>query len=456
MTPQILGPAKPAVHKESGLMPDRKTGVLLGCLMMVVYNANGREIGSYDSQPTKFAARELLLRGTLGLNHQVGASPLLIERPAFVLARDGRYRSAYSPVPAMAAAAIAWPAWKAGLIDIRGDRGAKIIAVLGASVQTAAAVMLAFYTVRRRLPRAAAFALACGLGLGSGYWHTVSQTLWQHETAIFGLSISVFALTALRPESRPHLLVLAGVGLALAVTSRFQLVPAVLFLLAGTLCVAGVRRAMVPAAITLGAVGVLIMMNIRWFGSPLGAAPLLEAIHPAVHATSRSFDPTVGGFLGLLFSPNRGLLVYSPVVGVALIALAKVGRNGWQSILPWCALAAVAQYAAYGSYSVWWGGHTYGPRYMLDVLPLLVPLAALAVGSIRLRRPLGLIAVAAMSWSVVVAGTGAFVYPHERWNVDPSDVDRNHERLWDWSDLQIVRCWRAGPSDRNLDLLVKE
>ena len=33
--------------------------------MFAVYNANGREIGSYDSQPTKFAARELLLRGTL-------------------------------------------------------------------------------------------------------------------------------------------------------------------------------------------------------------------------------------------------------------------------------------------------------------------------------------------------------------------------------------------------------
>ena len=43
--------------------------------LLVVYNANGREIGSSDSQPTKFAAREFLLRGTLSLNHVIGATP---------------------------------------------------------------------------------------------------------------------------------------------------------------------------------------------------------------------------------------------------------------------------------------------------------------------------------------------------------------------------------------------
>jgi hypothetical protein len=358
-------------------------------------------------------------------------------------------------VPAIAAAAIAWPVWKAGLIEIRGARGAKVIAVLGASVQTAAAVVLAFYTVRRHLPRAAALAIACALAFGTGYWHTVSQTLWQHETAVFGMALSVFALTALRPESRVPLL-LAGAGLALAVTSRLQLAPAVLMLLAGTVFVAGLRRALIPMAITLGAVAVLAMTNIRWFDNPLGAAPLLEALHPTVHATTRSFDPMADGFPGLLFSPNRGLLVYSPVVAVAFIGVPIVVRQGRHSMPVWCLMAAVVQYATYGSYAVWWAGHTYGPRYMLDVLPLLVPLAERAIGFIRLRRPLGMLTLAAMTWSVVVAGTGAFAYPDDRWNVNPADVDRNHERLWDWSDLQIVRCWRVGPSPGNFELYVRE
>ena len=44
---------------------DRLTAAGLFITLLLVYNSNGREIGSYDTQPTKFAARELLLRGTL-------------------------------------------------------------------------------------------------------------------------------------------------------------------------------------------------------------------------------------------------------------------------------------------------------------------------------------------------------------------------------------------------------
>ena len=122
--------------------------------MFVIYNANGREIGSYDSQPTKFAARELLLRGTLGLNYVVGFTPELAKRSAFARRRDGRYRSAYSPVPAVIAAAITWPLWQTGLVDMRAPRAPSLISALS---QLAAACRwlsaLAFLTARTRLSR---------------------------------------------------------------------------------------------------------------------------------------------------------------------------------------------------------------------------------------------------------------------------------------------------------------
>jgi hypothetical protein len=65
---------------------------------------------------------------------------------------------------------------------------------------------------------------------------------------------------------------------------------------------------------------------------------------------------------------------------------------------------------------------------------------------------IGALGAAALAWSIAVAATGAFVYPHDRWNTDPVSVDRHHERLWDWSDPQIVRCWKAGPSPVNFTL----
>jgi hypothetical protein len=50
--------------------------------------------------------------------------------------------------------------------------------------------------------------------------------------------------------------------------------------------------------------------------------------------------------------------------------------------------------------------------------------------------------------SVLVQIVGAFYFPSPRdvdWNATPTDVDRAHERLWDWRDHQLVRLLRNGP-----------
>jgi hypothetical protein len=430
---------------------DAGAALVLAAALFVVYNMNGRELANFDSQPTKYAARELLVRGTLGLNHVVGRSPDLVNRSGFVLARDSRYRSAYSPVPAVAAAAIAWPLWKIGAVDIRAPLAPSLIAALAASLVTAAAAALVFLMARRRLALPGAAILAIGFGLGTGLWPTVSQTLWQHETAILGLTMAMFAFT--RDEIRLREAVLIGAGLALAGSSRMQLAPSILIVIAGVGVRAGRGTFALAATITGTAAVGMMFLNLRWFGSVLGAAPMLEALHATVHHEAYSFAFNAEGLAGLLVSPNRGLLVFSPVVLIAA-AGAPALRGRWTNPLRWCAMAAAAQYLFYGSYSVWWGGHTYGPRYMLDVLPLLAPLGV--EGLAHLRAPLGRgLAAAALTWSIVVSATGAFSYPHERWNLNPVNVDRFHERLWDWSDPQIVRCWQVGLSPQNFNLVTR-
>ena len=100
--------------------------------MFLVYNANGREIGSYDSRPTALAARELLVRGTLRLDHPVAVTPEYATRWGFIRDRVGHFRSIYSPVPALIGAAIAWPAWKTGLIDVQAPLGPPLLAKIAA------------------------------------------------------------------------------------------------------------------------------------------------------------------------------------------------------------------------------------------------------------------------------------------------------------------------------------
>jgi hypothetical protein len=89
---------------------------------------------------------------------------------------------------------------------------------------------------------------------------------------------------------------------------------------------------------------------------------------------------------------------------------------------------------------------------MLDVLPLLVPVAAAGFERIARRRSVAAVAAASLAWSIGVAALGAFVYPAEQWNTDPESVDQHHERLWDWRDAQIARAAHAGWNPNNFAL----
>ena len=171
-----------------------------------------------------------------------------------------------------------------------------------------------------------------------------------------------------------------------------------------------------------------------------------------MHATSGSFGSPWQGGLGLLLSPSRGLLIFSPVVLVCVAGLRAAAREGWRGPLAWCLAAAVAQFALYACYSVWWGGHTYGPRYLVDMLPLLIPIAAEGATVLARSRLSSVVAAGALAWSVALAATGAFCYPAERWNTSPDEVDVRHERLWNWRDPQFVRCWTTGLSPQNFAL----
>jgi hypothetical protein len=431
----------------------RTTWLTCGALFLalaVVYNANGREIGGSDSQPTKFAARALALRGNLRLDEDVRRLPLLAERASFAKDLKGRYRSAYSPVGAMFGGVTAVVLRALGA-DLEAPRAPNLIAVITASALTAAAVCLVFLTLSRLVSRGLALAVAIGLGAGTNFWALHSQTMAQHDVVVFGLALALFNWT--RPNGtleRRHLW-MGAIGLALAVTARTQVVPLVGLMGLGLLVRVGWRRALGPLALAVGLLAVLLATQWRWFGHPLGAMPMLESLHPDVHAVSGSLgrDPWIGA-AGLLVSPSRGLFVYSPVAIIALLGIVPALRSLREHGLGWALAGAFALYVGYSLYAVWWGGHSYGPRYMLDLIVVLTVPAAVALERVLCGRAARALSVVALVWSVVATGTGAFFA--DTWNTQPASVDRHHERLWDWHDPQILRAWQSGLHPQNFNL----
>lgn len=419
------------------------------------YNANGREIPSYDSQATKFLAVEIAKRHTLSLGHVVGRIPALADRAAFAKDLRGNYRSAYPLPSALAAGATAWILSAVRLIDLDAPLAAQLVAKVTASWLTALTVVCAFLTAARRLPTRQAAVLALGLGLGTNLWTGVSQTLWQQETALLSIMAAVLLLDTATPSVLRALAV--GALLGFAGWARLQFAPTIAVLMVSVLIRWGMKAAVAAVLPLLAFAGVAIGINLTWFGHPLGALAALETLHPSVHAVRGSFEskPWLSA-AGLLFSPSRGLLVFSPVVAIAAAGLAEAIRGRSDSPLRWSLIAAIGQFVLYCLYKVWWAGHSYGPRYALDLLPLLVPLAIAGFPAVTKSRALTTIAAVALIWSVTVSAAGAFVYPAEQWNIDPSDVDRRHERLWDWRDSQIMRTLHSGPSSQNYDLFTMD
>jgi hypothetical protein len=240
-------------------------------------------------------------------------------------------------------------------------------------------------------------------------------------------------MVTLAAASRP-LLVCFAIGMAVSVVVR--------------------RAPHRAAAFGLGAGLVVLAVWVYDDASAFGPAELgrsrLESaeVHQTLHdvPSARNANP-LEGLAGLLVSPNRGVLIFMPVALVAALGVRRAWRDAggdrWQVLLPTAAFVV-----GWSSYAVWWGGHSYGPRYAAD---LVVPLAlmagpALTAPTVRMASRLGRwMVLMLLAWSLGVQAIGAFGYPGGNWNGAPRDVDRAHDRLWDWRDSQIARTLGAVP-----------
>ena len=432
-----------------------RTAWLLFGALLVIYNSNGREIGAVDSQPTKFTARELAVRGTFRLDRVVDAQPGFARRPAFVRTY-GHYLSAYPLLPAMLAAVPAALLHWTHVVDMDAPLAPNLIAVITASLLTAGAVALVYLALTRLVTPRLALAVAIALGIGTNYWPVVSRTLWQHETVAFGLALAVLCWLRPSTEIRPRQIWMGGLGLAMAGAARPQTSLMVALLLAWIVARVGARRAWPAGAVVAAAAIVVLFVNDVWFGSWMGGVMHTEAASAMTHGVGGTFSGRLfEGLAGLLVSPSRGLLIFSPLAATFGVGALKKSAASREFDLRWLVLAVCGQLLVYSFYSVWWAGHTFGPRYTLDLLVPAAPLAALGAATVARARIGRAIMSLLLLWSIGVAMGGAFIYPAERFNTDPDEIDAHHDRLWSIRDSQLVRLMHTPISPQNFELFTR-
>lgn len=426
------------------------TALLLVLASFLVYNVNFREVSAADTIPARLLPVELIRHQRLDLDHYFQNAPQ--GRPGYYWVQfvGGHYRSSYPIAPAFLASPIylvpvilgAGDHWI--VINVLSKLAASLMAALSVGLVYLAAMNLGVPLVDRER---AALAVALVYAVATSTWSVSSQGLWGHAPAQLAMATATYALV--RPPGRPVLSGLAGLATGVMLACR---PPTALLAAAITTYVLRTSsRQNVVRYLGLGGAVVLAVLvyNAAIFDSPQGGYAEINQTHAKWHGVERTWTSALGpGLLGLLVSPSRGLFLYSPILLLALPGIIMSVRRRMPGILLYLSVGLLASLLLLGCYTVWWGGQSFGPRLLSDFLPAAVLLMMPVWSMVWNSRPWRALVVALFAFSVLVHAVGAFYYPSPvevEWNTTPKDVDKAHERLWDWRDTQLLRLLWNGP-----------
>ena len=166
-------------------------------------------------------------------------------------------------------------------------------------------------------------------------------------------------------------LVLSGVSAGLAILTRHEMILAAA-VIGGWIALRGPSGGWTAARAYLAGLvpPSVVWLALNWwrFGNPFESGYLRDS-------TPGFGGAVTEGAAGFLFSPYASIFLYCPIVILSIPAVRAMWRRNRAATVMFAALFCVC-FALYASLGNWMGGRSYGPRYLVPLLPALVlPLA---------------------------------------------------------------------------------
>ena len=308
-----------------------------------------------------------------------------------------------------------------------------------ASLFTAAAVALLFVYCRKTLSLPKAVLLAVLFAFGTSAYSTASRGLWQHGPSMLLFFAALLVYDRLPEYGSPGALILGGI-----VGFSYCIRPSNLLIILGfaALIAIDARRRLLP----------------YFAGAAVGVAPLFVYDLLAFGTWSNDYYRMAQYYLwhaplslrvygDILISPSRGLFIFSPFI-LALLYRVISGRcrrrYPWSRLEILLGLSCIVWFLGVGRLPEWWGGGSYGPRLLCELLPCLTVLLIPVVQNLSLERSCGArMATAAFilagAFSVALHVRGATSWRATNgWNTRPPDINQAPERARSWSDPQFL------------------
>jgi len=357
---------------------EARHAVILFLVIWAVYNSNSARVGMIDGIPAPQMAISLLRQGNMDLDEYL-TTYRENDRRVGLMHANGHWISRWPPGTALFC--VPFYALPVALGIEEPSLDDDMLAKLTASTLTAASAVFVFLCLRRFASRRGATWMTIAYALGTAAFHISAQDTWAHAPAQFCLAAVLYIVLGESRRRAWHLL--AGFLIGLMVATRPPSVALAIPLLLWIAYRNGIRIGVWYALGGLLPALFLAGYNIHYFGTPGFAG----------------YDKIVGGgwdlgglpkaFLGLLVSPNRGMLVFSPFLLFCIYG-AGVGLRQEDPRYRMLALALVIGLLSHllltASWRAWHAILSYGSRYSTDALPYWALCGGFAIDRIRSRR----------------------------------------------------------------------
>ncbi len=421
--------------------------LLIFSLFLIGYLINGKLIGSGDTVPARYLPLSVLREGDFDLDefrflyspdallphdpirHFV-IPPKEASPPYYLQNMNGHYVSIY-PVGSAILALPFYLLSALGTVNVQSLVIVELEKVSAASIVALSAMVL-YAALRLLIGERIALLATIAYGFGSSSLSASSQALWQHGGSQLALAGSLYCLIRARKDSRWA--ACAGFPLGFALICRPSdigiVLPLVLYVLIYY------RHAIWPFLISgLPPALFQILYNIIYFSHPLRSQyPLSDG--------SRWNMSVWDSFTGLLFSPARGLFIYSPIFLFSLIGIVLVWKKHGDPFYRYISVGIALEIFLLSMWKGWWGGFCYGPRLLADLTPALAIFFCPLKDWLLNSRTSRVLFTWLLIWSISAHAMGAFV-DDGTWTAT-RQVKGFPNQLWSWSDNQLINPIRSG------------
>lgn len=429
---------------------------LIFIVCTIVYLSNNKTFGSGDTVPNTLLAFNLLKNHTLHLD--VFRESYFVSFGtfySFVESNNGHLTSCYPIGPAI----VTFPLYFIFYLFLKLTNNPVNLSYesfefyrllfekLAATTTTSISVVIFYLASRIKFDKSIAFISTFIYAFATNTWTTSSQGLWQHGISNLALISIIFCLLkANRAQGRKKKVLLLTAGICCGLLPGIRPTSALFSVAAVTYSVFTYRIQSILFLIGLLSAVPSVIWNSYYFNNLTGCYTKAFATLPYVF----TFSNFVSTSLGILVSPSRGVLIFSPIVLYSCFGAYQVFklRHGRDEKLIGCmTIASTFLVINYCFFTIWWAGWSYGPRFMTDLMPVACYLisyasANLFVSSIKRKiifNKFFLIFLVLVTFSTFTQVIGIFGYVGSFWNSIPLNVDEYKFRLWELRDSPIER-----------------